>query len=194
MVEIKNAISFDEYMTIVNNVTNSCFPDDTYSPAYYELMLRYSLIKVFAPDYDVPDFTVESYNEVWEKVTNNEAAEILFKIQKNDLYYRLIEAIDNAINYRIKMLTSSPMSMADMALATLIDTFTAKVNNIPEISAENIELLTQVAKNTQDSNFASNLVDTMLDKGLLSKPNRETRRKNGQRSTKAKTKVVKEDE
>ena len=34
---------------------------------------------------------------------------------------------------------------------------------------------------TQDGNFAEILVNTMLDKGMLTKPNRETRRKNGQR-------------
>ena len=192
MVEIRSAISFDEYMAIINSVSNSCFINDEYSPAYYEISLRTALLCAFAPDFSLGNF--DDNNTLFETVMSDEANEILCTIRQNTMYPYIKEAIENAIDYRIKMLTSSSMSMADMALATLIDTFTEKVNNIPEISAENIELLAQVAKNTQDSNFASNLVDTMLDKGLLAKPNRETRRKNGQRSTKAKTNVVKEDE
>ena len=38
---------------------------------------------------------------------------------------------------------------------------------------------------TQDGNFAESLVDTMLDKGMLTKPNRETRRKNIKQTKKA---------
>lgn len=192
MVEIKSAISFDEFNAIVNKVVDDCFVEGTYSPAYYEISLRTALLCAFAPDFSLGNF--DDNNALFEIVMGDEANEILCAIRQNTIYPYIEEAIENAIDYRIKMLTSSPMSMADMALATLIDTFTAKVNSVPEISAENIELLTQVAKNTQDSNFASNLVDTMLDKGLLAKPNRETRRKNGQRSTKAKTNIVKEDE
>lgn len=192
MVEIKNVISFDEFNAIVNKVVDDCFEEGKYSLAYYEISLRTALLCAFAPDFSLGNF--DDNNTLFEIVMGDEANEILCTIRQNVMYPYIEEAINKTIDYRIKVLTSSSMSMADMALATLIDTFTEKVNSIPEISAENIELLTQVAKNTQDSNFASNLVDTMLDKGLLAKPNRETRRKNGQRSTKAKTDVVKEDE
>jgi hypothetical protein len=192
MVEIKNVISFDEFNAIVKKVVDDCFEESKYSPAYYEISLRTALLCAFAPDFSLGNF--DDNNTLFETVMSDEADMIIDTIKGNRMYLYIEEAINKSIDYRIKMLTSSPMSMADMALATLIDTFTAKVNSIPEISAENIELLTQVAKNTQDSNFASNLVDTMLDKGMLAKPNRETRRKNGQRSTKAKTNVVKEDE
>lgn len=192
MVEIQTKISFDEFNAIVNKVVDDCFVEGIYSPAYYEISLRTALLCAFAPDFSLGNF--DDNNTLFETVMSDKADIIIDTIKQNRVYLCIEEAINKTVDYRIKMLASSPMSMADMALATLIDTFTAKVNSIPEISAENIELLTQVAKNTQDNNFASNLVDTMLDKGLLAKPNRETRRKNGQRSTKAKTNVVKEDE
>jgi hypothetical protein len=38
--------------------------------------------------------------------------------------------------------------------------------------------MTKAIKKTKDGNFEENLVDVMLDKGLLAKPNRQTRRKN----------------
>lgn len=180
MVEIKNAISFDEYMTIVNTVSQNCFPNDTYSPAYYEIMFRYALLQMFAPDYDIPEISETNYNDVWDKVTNDEANEILCKIRQNRMYPYIEEAVENAIDYRIKMITSSPMSMADMALATLFDTINEKVSQIDTsmLTKDNMDIMIQAVNATKDNQFASNLVDTMLDKGLLAKPNRETRRKN----------------
>lgn len=180
MVEIKNAISFDEYMTIVNTVSQNCFPNDTYSPAYYEIMFRYALLQMFAPDYDIPEISETNYNDVWDKVTNDEANELLCTIRQNRMYPYIEEAVENAIDYRIKMITSSPMSMADMALATLFDTINEKVSQIDTsmLTKDNMDIMVQAVNATKDNQFASNLVDTMLDKGLLAKPNRETRRKN----------------
>ena len=196
MVEIKTKISFDEYMTIINTVSQNCFPNDTYSPAYYEIMFRYALLQMFAPDYDIPEISETNYNDVWDKVTNDEANEILCTIRQNTMYPYIEEAINKTIDYRIKVLTSSPMSMADMALATLFDTINDKVSQIDTsmLTKDNMDIMVQAVNATKDNQFASNLVDTMLDKGLLAKPNRETRRKNGQRSTKVKTNIAKEDE
>ena len=189
MVEIKNAISFDEYMTIVNTVSQNCFPNDTYSPAYYEMMFRYALLQMFAPDYDIPEISETNYNDVWDKVTNDEANEILCEIRQNRMYPYIEEAVENAIDYRIKMITSSPMSMADMALATLFDTINEKVSQIDTsmLTKDNMDIMVQAVNATKDNQFASNLVDTMLDKGLLAKPNRETRRKNIKQTKKNKT-------
>lgn len=180
MVEIKTKISFDEYMTIVNTVSQNCFPNDTYSPAYYEIMFRYALLQMFAPDYDIPEISETNYNDVWDKVTNDEANEILCVIRQNRMYPYIEEAVENAIDYRVKMITSSPMSMADMALATLFDTINEKVSQIDTsmLTKDNMDVMIQAVNATKDNQFASNLVDTMLDKGLLAKPNRETRRKN----------------
>ena len=180
MVEIKNAISFDEYMTIVNTVSQNCFPNDTYSPAYYEIMFRYALLQMFAPDYDIPEISETNYNDVWDKVTNDEANEILCGIRQDRMYPYIKEAVENAIDYRIKIITSSPMSMADIALATLFDTINDKVSQIDTsmLTKDNMDIMIQAVNATKDNQFASNLVDTMLDKGLLAKPNRETRRKN----------------
>ena len=75
------------------------------------------------------------------------------------------------------------MSMTDIALSTLVETLTKKVEQIDTsmLTKENMDTMIKAVNATQDGNFAESLVDTMLDKGMLAKPNRETRRKNGQR-------------
>ena len=182
MVEIKTAISFDEYNAIIDKVVNDCFPDGTYFPTNYELSFRTSLLLAFAPDYDLSDCT--DNNELWERVTNDKAGEILTYIRHNNIYYSLEETIENAIEYRVKMLTSGSMSMTDIALSTLVDTLTKKVEQIDTsiLTKENMDTMIKAVNATQDGNFAESLVDTLLNKGMLAKPNRETRRKNGQRN------------
>ena len=189
MADIKTNITFNEYSAIVDKVVNDCFPDGTYSPVNYELSFRTSLLLAFAPDYDLSDCT--DNNELWERVTNDKAGEILTYIRQNNIYYSLEEAIENAIEYRVKMLTTGSMSMTDIALSTLVDTLTKKVENIDTsmLTKENMDTMIKAINATQGGNFAESLVDTMLDKGLLAKPNRETRRKNGQRSKTTKTDI-----
>ena len=187
MVEIKTAISFDEYNAIVNMVSDNCFPDSAYSASYYELMFRTALITVFAPDYNIPDIDTSNYNEIWYQVTNDEAGEILEKIRQNSIYPCLEKAIENAIEYKIKMLTSGSMSMTDIALSTFVDTLTKKVEQIDTsvLTKENMDTMIKAVNATQDGNFAKSLVDTMMEKGLLAKSNRETRRKNIKQTKKA---------
>lgn len=187
MVNIKSTISFDEFYTIIDNVVNSCFIDGEYSSSYYELTLRVALIKAFAPNYEIPTATADNYNDVWETVTSKEANEILVTIRQNSIYPYIEEAIENKVDYRIKLITSSPMSMSDIALSNLFDTLTEKVKNIDTsmLTKENMDTVINAVNATQDGNFVENLVNTMLDKGLLSKPNRETRRKNIKQTKKA---------
>ena len=181
MVEIKTAISFDEYTAIIDKVVNDCFPDGTYSPANYDLSLRTALLCAFAPDYDLSG--CDDNNALWERVTTDEAREIVQQIMDSYIGYNISNAIYESIEYRLKLLTSGSMSMTDIALSTLVDALTKKVEQIDTsmLTKENMDTMIKAVDATQDGNFAKSLVDTMLDKGMLAKPNRETRRKNGQR-------------
>lgn len=178
MVEIKTNISFDEYSAIINKVTNDCFPDGTYSPTNYELSFRTALLLAFAPDYDLNN--CGDNNALWERVTNDESRELLAFIKQNSIYYCLEREIRNAIDYRIKILSSGSMSMSDLALSKLFEVLTEKVEQIDTsmLTKENMDTMIKAVNATQDGNFAESLVDIMLDKGLLAKPNRETRRAN----------------
>lgn len=187
MVEIKTAISFDEYTAIINKVVNDCFPDGTYSPANYDLSLRTALLCAFAPDYDLSG--CDDNNALWERVMSNEANEIIDYIstELSGIKQSIKRAIWDNIDYRLKLLTSGSMSMTDIALSTLVDTLTKKVEQIDTsmLTKENMDTMIKAVNATQDGNFAKSLVDTMLDKGLLAKPNRETRRKNIKQTKKA---------
>lgn len=83
MVNIKSTISFDEYMAIVNDVVNDCFPDGTYFSVNYEISLRTKLLFAFAPDYKLND---SDNNTLWENVTNKEANDIFEIIRQNPIY------------------------------------------------------------------------------------------------------------
>ena len=181
MADIKTNITFNEYTAIVDKVVNDCFPDGTYSPANYDLSLRTALLCAFAPDYDLSG--CDDNNALWERVMSNEADEIIEKIEAFDIQHLIIKAIRENIDYRLKLLTSGSMSMTDIALSTLVETITKKVEQIDTsmLTKENMDTMIKAVNATQNGNFAESLVDTMLDKGMLAKPNRETRRKNGQR-------------
>lgn len=185
MVNIKTAISFDEYNAIIDKVTNDCFPDGTYSPANYEISFRTAILAVFAPDYDLSD--CEDNNALWTKVMSDEANKIIDEFYDSDYRCSLTKAIRENIDYRIKLLTSGSMSMSDLALSKLFEVLTEKVEKIDTsmLTKENMDTMIKAVNATQDGNFAENLVDTMLDKGLLAKPNRETRRKNIKQTKKA---------
>ena len=187
MVEIKTAISFDEYNAIIDKVVNDCFPDGTYSPANYDLSLRTALLCAFAPDYDLSG--CDDNNALWERVMSDEANEIIDYIstELSGIEQSIKRAIWDNIDYRLKLLTSGSMSMTDIALSTLVETITKKVEQIDTsmLTKENMDTMIKAVNATQDGNFAKNLVDTMLDKGMLAKPNRETRRKNIKQTKKA---------
>ena len=180
MVNIKSTISFDEFYTIIDNVVNSCFIDGEYFSSYYELTLRVALIKAFAPNYEIPTATADNYNDVWETVTSKEANEILVTIRQNSIYPYIEEAIENKVDYRIKLITSSPMSMTDIALSTLVDTLTKKVESVDTsmFTKENIEAVFNAIVSTKDGDFAKSFVNALVDNNIISKSNRETRRKN----------------
>ena len=183
MVNIKSTISFDEYMAIVNDVVNDCFPDGTYFPVNYEISLRTKLLFTFAPDYKLND---SDNNTLWENVTNKEANDIFEIIRQNPIYPYIEEAIKNTIDYRIKVITSGSMSMSDIALSNLFDVITKKVESIDTsmLTEENMNTVINAVNATQDGSFAENLVDTMLDKGLLSKPKKTTKSKSTKTSDK----------
>lgn len=200
MVEIKNTISFDEYNAIIDKVVNDCFPNGEYSPANYEISLRTALLCAFAPDYDISD--CDDNNALWERVTNEEAIALIDRIYdidnggksshfiSNRIAYCIEDRIKNAIDYRIKIITSSPMSMADMALANLLDVFANKANEIDVnlFDKEDVNIVKQASESLVDGTAIETMVNTMLDKGYIAKPNRATRRSNIKHNKKSESK------
>ena len=166
MVNIKTAISFDEYNSAVNKVVNDCFPDGVYSPANYELSLRTTLILTFAPDFNLSD--CDDNNQLWEKVLSDDGNEIINKIYSEaSNYVNLIKkSIWEGIEYNIKMTTSGSMSMSDIALSKLFEKLTEKVESIDTsvMTNENINALVGLANTMQSDKFTQNIVDTFVEK------------------------------
>ena len=166
MVNIKTAISFDEYNSAVDKVVKDCFPDGVYSPANYELSLRTTLILTFAPDFNFSD--CDDNNQLWEKVLSDDGNEIINKIYSEaSNYVNLIKkSIWEGIEYNIKMTTSGSMSMSDIALSKLFEKLTEKVESIDTsvMTNENINALGGLANTMQSDKFTENIVDTFVEK------------------------------
>ena len=149
--------------------------------------MRTALLCACAPDYDLRGWG--DNNALWERVMSNEADEIIDYIstELSGIKQSIKRAIWDNIDYRLKLLTSGSMSMTDIVLSTLVETITKKVEQIDTsmLTKENMDTMIKAVNATQDGNFAKNLVDTMLDKGMLVKPNRETRKKNIKQTKKA---------
>ena len=185
MADVKTTISFGEMSAIVNKVVGDCFPDDIYTPINKELSLRVSLLCAFAPDFDMSDCV--DNNALWKRIHSDEAERIL-GTETVVRHSRLIEdSINKVIDYRVKLIASGGMSATDIALSKIVNVLTEKIEKIDTsmLSKKNIDTFIKAMNTTQDNNFAENLVDVMLDKGLLAKPNRETRRKNVKQNKKA---------
>ena len=164
MINIKTAISFDEYNSAVNKVVNDCFPDGVYSPANYELSLRTTLILTFAPDFNFSD--CDDNNQLWEKVLSDDGNEIINKIYSEaSNYVSLIKkSIWEGIEYNIKMTTSGSMSMSDIALSKLFEKLTEKVESIDTsvMTNENINALVGLANTMKSNKFIESIVDIFI--------------------------------
>lgn len=187
---IKTNISFDKYYSIINRVTEDCFVDGVYSPALYELSIRNALLSVFVPDFDMSD--CKDNNDLWEKVTSDEACALLKEIYSTDCYDSLEEAIIDNINYRLTMIESSTMSLSDIALSKLFDVITNKIDSIDTdvMNKSTIESLVNATKQVNKEDFEKNLIDAMVESGVISKPNRATRRSNSKQKTDKKIKNI----
>lgn len=174
---IKNNISFDEYNAIINKVIDDCFVGGVYSSALYELSLRVSLISAFVPDYDLSD--CKDNNALWDKLTSDECKEIFQNIYGTIIYDDIVSAIIRGVNHRLRVIESSPMSLSDIALSKLIDVVTAKIDSIDTdiLNKDTISALINADKQINKEDFEKKLVDEMIDRGLISKSNRATRRK-----------------
>lgn len=174
---IKNNISFDEYCSIIDRVISDCFVDEVYSPAAYELSLRNALISVFAPDYDLSD--CKDTNALWDKLTTDECKDVLDKIYDTRTYNHIHLAIAQGINHRLRAIESSPMSLSDIALAKLFGVIIGKIDSTDTevLNKDTISALINADKQINKEDFEKKLVDEMIDRGLISKPNRATRRK-----------------
>ena len=181
-MEIKNTISFATYKTIIDKVISDTFMNDVYTPENEDISTRVALLLAFT-DFEFS----EDKDKMWEQAYSDEANEILDSLYLNRQYIALQRAIDKAVQHRLRMVENGSMSLTDYALSQLIKTFNEKVQRL-DITDEGIKAVTEAVNKSNETDFAGNLVDAFVKKGMLAKPSRSTRRANGQRSTTRKKK------
>ena len=184
MVEIKNTISFGTYKAVIDKVIGDTFMDGVYTPENEDVSIRVAMLSAFAPDFALDE---DDSDKMWEQAYSDEANEILDSLYKNRQYIALQRTIDKTIQHRLQVLETGSMSLTDYALSQFVKTLDEKVKGL-DITDEGVKAVTEAVDKSNDKDFANNLVDAFIDKGMLKKPNRATRRANGQTTAKKTTK------
>lgn len=181
---IKNTISFGTYKAVIDKVIGDTFMDGVYTTENEDVSIRVAMLSAFAPDFVLDE---DDSDKMWEQAYSDEANEILDSLYKNRQYIALQRTIDKTIQHRLQVLETGSMSLTDYALSQFVKTLDEKVKGL-DITDEGVKAVTEAVDKSNDKDFASNLVDAFIDKGMLKKPNRATRRANGQTTAKKTTK------
>lgn len=184
MTNIKTTISFSTYKAVIDKVIGDTFMDGVYTPENEDVSIRVAMLSAFAPDFVLDE---DDSDKMWEQAYSDEANEILDSLYKNRQYIALQRTIDKTIQHRLQVLETGSMSLTDYALSQFVKTLDEKVKGL-DITDEGVKAVTEAVGKSNDKDFANNLVDAFIDKGMLKKPNRATRRANGQTTAKKTTK------
>ena len=179
MVEIKTTILSGNCSDIFDTVNEFIFKDGVYHPENDLIYRRAIILGLFAPDY------MKDKNNSADAVFAEEADNIFKYLEENSRQYKeVITAIDRWIDHRLNVTENSFGSLTDYALSKFVDTLNEKVQGL-DITDKGVKAIEEAVNNINKDKFESNLVDVFLEKGLLdkeisAKPNRATRRANGQ--------------
>lgn len=186
MVEIKTTILSGNCSDIFDTVNEFIFKDGVYHPENDLIYRRAIILGLFAPDY------MKDKNNSADAVFAEEADSIFKYLEENSRQYKeVVIAIDRWINHRLNVTENNFGSLTDYALSKFVTTLNEKIEKL-DITDEGIKAVEEAVGKVNSDDFAGNIVDAMLDRGMLSKPNRQTRRANGQTSKSKTTKKSKE--
>ena len=179
---IRNTILSGNCADIFDTINEFIFKDDVYHPENDLIYRRAIILGLFAPDY------MKDKNNSADAVFAEEADNIIKSLEENSRQYKEVTtAIDRWINHRLNITENSFGSLTDYALSQFVKTLDEKVKGL-DITDEGVKAVTEAVGKSNDKDFANNLVDAFIDKGMLKKPNRATRRANGQTTVKKTTK------
>lgn len=179
---IRTTITSGKYNSVFSTINDIIFEDDVYHPDRDMPNRRAILLLTF-----VTDFKIDEENG-FDELYSDEAEEIFAYLAENSKQYAEVKlSMDRWIEHRIRMIEGESMSLTDYALAKFVETLNNKVKGL-DITDEGVKAVTDAVNNVNSDNFAGNVVDAMLERGMLSKPNRQARRANGQKSSTKKKK------
>lgn len=182
---IKNTLTLAEYKAFVDTVVNAVFittetGETEYHPEYKDLFTRYAIIEYFTDyDFEVEEIDFEKFYELCFNDEDVQNTVYTVKIEKEQ-YTLLDKAISEAIEFKKNMMyKKSAYSLTDTILSTLLFKIDEIVDKIGD-DYQNIDVkkLAETFTSIDGNLSADNVVDALAEKGFLSKPNRQTRRKN----------------
>ena len=175
----KNTLTLVEYKEFIDTVVSAIFINDEYHPEYRDLFTKYSIVKYFT-DYDFGTDEID-FEKFYDMCITDEIENIILTVMIEKPQYALIEtAINEAIEFKKNMLyKQSAYSLTDTILAELIMKINDIVDKIDESYSDiDVKKLAETFTNIEGSLNTDSVVDALAEKGFLSKPNRQTRRKN----------------
>lgn len=186
MTNIKTTILSGNCSDIFDTVNEFIFKDGVYHPENDLIYRRAIILGLFAPDY------MKDKNNSADAVFAEEADNVIKYLEENSRQYKEVTtAIDRWIDHRLNVTENGFGSLTDYALSKFVDTLNEKVQGL-DITDEGIKAVEEAVGKVNSDDFAGNVIDAMLDRGMLAKPNRQTRRANGQTSKSKTTKKSKE--
>ena len=185
-MEIRTTILSGNCSDIFDTVNEFIFKDGVYHPENDLIYRRAIILGLFAPDY------MKDKNNSADAVFAEEADNVIKYLEENSRQYKEVTtAIDRWIDHRLNVTENGFGSLTDYALSKFVDTLNEKVQGL-DITDEGIKAVEEAVGKVNSDDFAGNVIDAMLDRGMLAKPNRQTRRANGQVSKSKTTKKSKE--
>jgi hypothetical protein len=182
---IKNTLTLAEYKAFVDTVVNAVFittetGEMEYHPEYKDLFTKYAIIEYFTDyDFGIEEIDFEKFYELCFNDEDVQNTVYTVKIEKEQ-YTLLDKAISEAIEFKKNMMyKKSAYSLTDTILSTLLFKIDEIVDKIGD-DYQNIDVkkLAETFTSIDGNLTADNVVDALAEKGFLSKPNRQTRRKN----------------
>lgn len=151
-VKIKRTLTAVEFMAFVNLVVNSSFDsDEKYHASYKEIALRYAIVNYFT-DIDISEL---SANEIYDITNQYWYSDVSAYVQKLNCYNKLVKAINEDIDYKIK---TDRTSFDDFIvfIKNIIEKITEQIDNT---DMDSIKSLAESLSNINEVRLARALAD-----------------------------------
>lgn len=97
-VQVKTYLTVDEFVNAVKTIVDACFIDGKYMPEFKDIAKRYMLLTTFT---DI-EFGSMSIEEIFKVSQNKWYYDIEDEVSESPIYYEIICAADEAIDYKIR--------------------------------------------------------------------------------------------
>lgn len=165
-------LTFAEMQAFINYVVDNTL---IYGMGYKEVLTQYCTAKFYGKVEFESDDIAEIYDNEYEKFC---CGELNLNVRQLNM---IISAIDNELNRRIKLLTTS-MVMSDAndaiaSLATKLANFVDTLGNAySETNSEDVKIIAQAMGKLKNNVTADSLIKAMVDNGVIEGKKKATKK------------------